>query len=402
MNRFYIIGLDDNRAQFFPPEVLHVIETHRVFSGGVRHHELMRPYLPVEARWIDIKVPLDRVFEQYQLYEGKESIVVFASGDPLFFGFATTIEKRMPHADIRLYPTFNSLQMLAHELLMPYHDMQVVSLTGRPWHELDRALIEGSTKLGVLTDREHTPTAIARRMLEYGYGNYTIYIGERLGNPEKQSIRQMTPELASVASFDMPNCVLLVKIAPGHSRPLGIPDDCFEHLDGRTKMITKMPIRLLSLSLLDLRCRSQFWDIGFCTGSVSIEAKLQFPHLHVTGFEIRPEGEALMRTNSRRFGTPGIDFFIGDFLSQDLTSLPAPDAIFIGGHGGKLVEIVGRVAEHMMPDAVIVFNSVSEESRSLFREAAERAGLQITQATHIALDQFNPITILKAERSALS
>ena len=36
---------------------------------------------------------------------------------------------------------------------MPYHDMRIVSLTGRPWHEFDRALIESASKIGVLTDR---------------------------------------------------------------------------------------------------------------------------------------------------------------------------------------------------------------------------------------------------------
>lgn len=65
-------------------------------------------------------------------------------------------------------------------------------------------------------------------------------------------------------------------------------------------MITKAPIRLLTLSALELNRRTSFWDIGFCTGSVSIEARLQFPHLHVTSFEIRPEGKRLMEINSRR------------------------------------------------------------------------------------------------------
>ena len=100
-------------------------------------------------------------------------------------------------------------------------------------------------------------------------------------------------------------------------------------------MITKMPIRLLSLSMLDLINRERFWDIGFCTGSVSIEAKLLFPHLHITSFEIREEGRKLMTENCHRFGTPGIEAIIGDFLSVDLSALEAPDAIFIGGHGVK-------------------------------------------------------------------
>lgn len=110
----------------------------------------------------------------------------------MFFGFAVTIQNRLPDAQIRLYPSFNSLQLLAQNLLMPYHDMRIVSLTGRPWHEFDRALIESASKIGVLTDREHTPTTIARRMLEYGYGNYTMFVGERLGNTERQSIRQFS------------------------------------------------------------------------------------------------------------------------------------------------------------------------------------------------------------------
>lgn len=52
-----------------------------------------------------------------------------------------------------------------------------------------------------------------------------------------------------------------------------------------------------------------------------------------------------MTENCRRFGTPGIEAIIGDFLSVDLSALEAPDAIFIGGHGGKLVEILMVVSK---------------------------------------------------------
>lgn len=396
MNRFYLIGLDDNRRPFFPPEIKEIIASHQIFSGGLRHREIMAPYLPKSITWIDIVVPLDNVFERYAAYEDKESIVVFASGDPLFYGFAATIRQRLPKALIRLYPTFNSLQKLAHALLMPYHDMRIVSLTGRPWHELDRALIEGAGKIGILTDRQHTPATIARRLLTYGYDNYTIYTGEHLGNPEKQNIRQFTLSTAVLNSFQAPNCVVLVKEKEGRVRPFGIPDDRFALLDGRAKMITKMPVRLLTLHHLELNRRLRLWDIGFCTGSVSIEAKLQFPHLYVTAFEIRPEGRELMETNSRRFGAPGIETYIGDFCETDLETLERPDAVFIGGHGGKLPAILARTAAKLTKDGVVVFNSVSEESRRLFAEAAAGAGLRIASETTIAVDRFNPITILKA------
>ena len=71
MNRFYVIGLDDNMRQYFPPEVLEIISSHRVFSGGVRHHEIVRSLLPEKADWIDIKVPLDEVFDRYRSYDGR-------------------------------------------------------------------------------------------------------------------------------------------------------------------------------------------------------------------------------------------------------------------------------------------------------------------------------------------
>ena len=154
MNNFTIIGIDDKEHPELPEQARAAIVTHHVFSGGKRHHEIMRDYLPEDHLWIDITVPLDDVFHQY---ENHPDIVVFASGDPLFFGFANTVLKRLPDAKITLIPMFNSLQTLAHRILLPYHDMHVVSLTGRPWHEFDRALIEGQEKIGVLTDREHTP-----------------------------------------------------------------------------------------------------------------------------------------------------------------------------------------------------------------------------------------------------
>ena len=326
--KFIVIGITDNPKPCFPPEVMEIIRRGKVFSGGKRHHEIVAPFLPADAQWIDITAPIDSVFEQYH-----DEVVVFASGDPLFFGFANTIKRRMPDAEIVVFPTFNSLQMLAHRLVMPYHDMRIVSLTGRPWSEFDKALIERAEKIGVLTDKEHTPATIAQRMLEYGYTNYTIYVGEHLGNPSLEKVTTLTLEEAAKTEFAMPNCLILYSCNSSDSCSkketwFGIPDNEFTLLDGREKMITKMPIRLLTLQALDLPKRHVFWDIGFCTGSVSIEARLQFPHLHIEAFEIRPECEAIIQENAHRFGVPGINVHIGDFLETDITALPHPNAVF--------------------------------------------------------------------------
>lgn len=393
MQTFYIIGISDDRNQFLSPEIRELISQGKIFSGGKRHHELVHAYLPENTVWIDITVPLNTVFSHY---EGHSEVIVFASGDPLFFGFANTVMRKLPSAKVVLFPTFNSLQMLAHRMLLPYQDMRTLSLTGRPWDAFDSALIRGEKLMGVLTDREKTPATIAARMLEYGYDNYRMTVGEALGNREEESVRTLSLEEASQSVFRFPNCLILER-SNVRPRPFGLPEGEFHLLNGRSKMITKMPVRLLTLSMLDLREKQSFWDIGFCTGSVSIEAKLQFPELKVTAFEQRPEGKELMECNSRKFGTPGITVLIGDFLETDISGLPAPDAIFIGGHGGKMVEILQKINEVLLPDGVIVFNSVSEESKALFMKGITQINRKVTQCTRVAVDSFNPIEIMKAE-----
>ena len=390
--RFHVIGMTDDQSGTFSAEILQLIARGKVFSGGKRHHEIVASLLPEDAVWIDITVPLDKVFSQYEAYA---EIIVFASGDPLFFGFANTLKKRLPDAWMRVYPTFNSLQILAHRLVLPYHDMRTVSLTGRPWQNLDEALIRGDKLIGALTDREKTPSRIAARMLEYGYDNYRMTVGVHLGNNQAEEVHTLPLDEVIGREFGFPNCLILEQTYQ-RERLFGIPESSFYLLNGREKMITKSPIRLQALSMLDLHQKHTFWDIGFCTGSVSIEAKLQFPHLQIHAFECRPEGETLINLNTRKFGTPGIEYHIGDFMELNLSDLPAPDAVFIGGHGGKLTEMLQKIDRYLLPGGCIVFHSVSENSLHLFREGIEAIDRRIDNEIGITVDSYNPITIIKA------
>ena len=391
---FSIIGITDSHHQWFPPEVMEVIKVGKVFSGGKRHHEIMRDFLPEDAVWIDITVPLSDVFRQYEAYD---DIVVFASGDPLFFGFANTIQRECPGCEMKVYPSFNSLQMLAHRMCIPYHDMHVVSLTGRPWDKFDEALINGEPLIGVLTDKKNTPQAIWQRMQDYGYTNYKMTVGENLGNEESERIYHLPCTIYNLPTPNSLNCLILQKTGT-RVRPFGIPESEFHLLDGRAKMITKMPIRLMSLAMMQLRERKTMWDVGFCTGSVSIEAKLQFPHLKITAFEVREEGRELMEKNSRKFGAPGIETVIGDFLQVDVSGYPKPDAVFIGGHGGRLPEMMKKIYQELEEGGVIVMNTVVQSSYDAFVQTAKELNMILEEPVRVALDDFNPITILKATK----
>lgn len=394
---FIIIGITDASEPCLDKSVRACIQGHKVFSGGKRHHEIVASLLPRDAKWIDIKAPLNEVFAQYAAID--EQIVVFASGDPLFFGFANTVKRKLPDAEIELYPAFNSLQMLAHRLVMPYHDMRIVSLTGRPWDEFYGSLIEHEPKIGVLTDGEHNPVTIAQRMIDYGYDDYEMIVGEHIGSESKERVtRWQLNELHEGMTFDYPNCLILKAKHKPTPRFFGIPDTAFDILDGRPRMITKMPIRLLSLQAMSLPQKNVMWDVGFCTGSVSIEARLMFPHLHIVAFEKREEGEQLMRNNARRMHAPGIATIIGDFMECDISRLPKPDAVFIGGHGGHLKEIMSKVNDVLEPGGCIVMNSVTAMSKAMFEDSASQLGMDMGAPLHLSIDDYNPIYIMKCTK----
>ncbi len=382
-----VIGMGDSPRPGLPREVLLEIASCRVFSGGRRHHGLVRDLLPPGAEWVDVAPPIDAMLKRY---EGVDRLVVFASGDPLFHGIAATIVNRFPECAMRVFPAFNSLQALAHRLCLPYHDMRAVSLVGRPWNALDEALVRDDVLIGILADRRKSPHAIRSRLLEYGYGNYELFVGERLGG-EAERVGPYDPE----REYAHPCCLIARRTEP-RPRPFGIPDDELFTLPGRAGMVTKMPCRLLALSALGLGESRTLWDIGFCTGSVSIEARLRFPHLDITAFEKRPGAERLLMENARKFGTPGIRAVMGDFLEADISGLAPPDAVFVGGHGGMLPRIMERV--HPLLGGSMVFNSVTPGSAAAFMETAARLGMRAGTFHVVRVDGHNPITILKATK----
>ena len=390
-----IIGISDRIPEFTRHEHT-LIQSAKYFAGGKRHKDLVEEFLPYGYKWSNITVPLSNLFET--INTSNSDWVVFASGDPLFYGIGITLKREFPEVEIETVPTFNSLQLLAHRFQLPYGEFPAISLTGRSFEQLDKALIQGVERMGILTDRKNTPASIAQRMLEFGYSNYTMYYGECLGG-ENENVKLLSLEEALILDFKHPNCFYLEK-TDDRIPQKGIPESDFIPLEGRPNMITKMPIRLATLALMELNQHKVFWDIGACTGSVSVEARLNHPHLKVIAFEKREESEHLIQENARKFQTPGIEFFIGDYLETDKSHLPKTDAVFLGGYGGKMDEVLDDVDSHLSENGIVAFNSVSEKSRNGFINWCVKQNYSVKNKTQMVVDEFNPITILIATKNS--
>lgn len=388
-----IIGIYDKKPEFSAEQQKAIAET-RLFAGGKRHYELIKRWLPENACWVDITVPLSNFFDKVK--KSGENWLVFASGDPLFFGIGNTLKRELPDANFVFYPVFNSLQLLAHRFGINYGEFKTVSLTGRDWHAFDKALLHGEKRLAILTDRKNTPATIAQRMLEFGYNNYRMLYGQCLGG-ENERIAELSLQDAVTFPFSHPNCFFLEMTEDRIPRK-GIPETEFEILEGRPKMITKMAIRMLTLAALELHNKKVFWDVGACTGSVSIEARLHFPDLKVVAFEKRKESLEIIKKNARKFQTPGIQLFIGDYAEMDKANQEQPDAVFLGGYGGKMEVILNDVNTHLLHGGIIVFNSVSEQSENSFLCWGRKNNYQLQIQQKLAVDEHNPISILAIKK----
>lgn len=389
-----MIGISNEPDYILPDAVRQLLPSHKVFSGGKRHYELVKKHLPAHHHWIDIQGNMPVLFEQFSQHNGP--VVVFASGDPLFYGFAGTIQKFDPAATMKIYPYFNSIQLLCHANNLAYANLRNVSVHGRSWDELDNALLTQAPMIGVLTDQQKTPAVIAQRMLEYNFTNYRMIVGEDLGGLHHRTTTFELTEAIRHTAHQL-NCVILVRTYR-QAFSYGIADHLFYSLENRPNMITKMPVRLSSLSFLDLAGRNVLWDIGFCTGAVSIEARRSYPHLRIVAFEQRSECSELMDKNMRRHSTPGITSVMGDFFETDLHLYPAPDAVFIGGHGGRLEELLRKLDTLLPSGGRIVLNAVKEESKTQFTAIAQALDYTLSTPMVIRVDDHNPITILGAEK----
>ena len=151
----------------------------------------------------------------------------------------------------------------------------------------------------------------------------------------------------------------------------GLPEDVFDQRKPKLGLITKREIRVLSLARLALQPDSVVWDIGAGSGSVGIEAARLAPHGRVFAVEKNADDFEIVRSNVDKFRVPHVTVLHAT-APERLDELPDPDAVFVGGSGGKLREILSIAAARLRANGRIVVNAITldtlYETVTVFRE----------------------------------
>ncbi len=389
-----VIGIGHDGPAGLSPEAREHIARAQVLAGGIRH-------LAFFPEWQGEKIVFDGDFPQRiaRLKEctAERKVVVLASGDPLFYGIGRLLLEAFPREQLLFLPHLSSVQLAFARIKETWDDACIVSLHGRPLQGLLPALRRCEDKIAVFTDARNSPAAIGAYMCEIGCAAayHVIWVCENLGGPDERVTPWRPRELElEIETFSPLNIVVLLRLSAipnaGQSLPLiGIPEQMLSHRTRHGNLITKREIRLLSLCYLELRRHEVFWDVGAGSGSVSIEAACFNPTLEIFAIEKDEEAYANLEVNIRAFGALGVHPIAGtapDVFAQ----LPDPDAVFVGGSGGKLEAILATTLERLKPGGRLVVNCITLDNLSRGWNWLRDQGAQ-PQVTSVQLARSRPL-----------
>ncbi len=329
--------------------------------------------------------------------EKPEQACVLLSGDSGFFSGAASLLPllRETSAESEVFPGISSVQVLAARLGIPWQDWHLVSAHGQACDPV--AELMSGKPCFFLTSGAEAARTLCREISEAGLGKLHVAVGENLGQQTEQVFRRSAEELTEYP-FSPLNVLLVEAVPVPAARTPGIPDEAF--IRSQIPM-TKQEVRAAALARLAVTPRDVCWDIGSGTGSVGVEMAMHSSA--VWAVEEKAEAVELIRKNREHFRVWNLRIRQGS-APEALEGLPKPDAVFIGGSGGRLPEILNAL-HHANPDARICISAITLETLQCALDGLQQWGLQpeVAQisvsrsrqagASHLLLAQ-NPVFLI--------
>lgn len=420
-----IIGVLDNGVDGLTPHALAHIEAADLIIGGTRVLELFANRFARHAERRDLTGKFGQVSEWIrEAQEQERRVVVLATGDPLCHGIAGFLQARLCIEACEVLPNVSTAQLACARLGLPWQEMKICSVHGRdagewregagPEHGLYeiRRAVHRHDRLAIFTSPDNTPDRIARMLVSEGLdAQFHLAVAERLLQPDENIIADCSVAEAAGRRFADPNVLLLWRsgLRP-RTVSFGLADDSYRQRQPDKGLITKREVRAVSLARLQLCADSIVWDIGAGSGAVGLEAARLAPEGHVYAIEKNVEDAAIALDNRRRLGVYNHTLAHGK-APQGLETWPDPDAVFIGGSGGELEELIRMCLQRLKPEGWLVMNFVTLENLADALHALKscHAVWDVTQlqaarsqpVLHLhRMAAENPVWIVAAQRGA--
>lgn len=415
-NKVYIVGIGhkplDERCRKVLSEAASILVPRRLMEVFRRY-----PEHAAVAGKTAVVGKVGEIITRIRENPGKETMVLLASGDPMFHGTGRLVISACGSENVEVFPDLSSVQVAFSKLGEHWDDACLVSvhaaaaLAGegrllRP--EQIPALLVRHTRVAVLTDGTNSPAEVARHLLASPFAaSVTVHVFEKLGYGREERITSGRPADIAAKRFADPNVVILVRHdgAPPSPAPcFGLRETEFVHSRG---LITKDEVRAVSIHALCLPDRGVLWDVGAGCGSLSVETGRLFPGLTVCAVEKEGTRARHIAGNALRLGAPNV-LVVKGRAPGAFSKLPCPDRVFVGG-GGKDTRGIIDTAGQRMDRGIIVVNAVTLETLHDAIDSLEKGGFAV-EASQVGISrlrtlagrrQFAPLTqvyVIKGER----
>ncbi|MEM7479395.1 MAG: precorrin-6y C5,15-methyltransferase (decarboxylating) subunit CbiE [Planctomycetota bacterium] len=416
--RITIIGIGDDGLEGLTQQALeHVLKAKRIFGPSSLLERVAQSQAEHEAEHIVLSPDLDQLSETVKKALDSaetDTPVMLASGDPLFYGTTRFLFERLGRDRFEVFPHVSSMQLAFARVKESWDDAYLTNLATQT---IDRVVdrIRIAEKVGVFTSLNCTPKDLASALLEHGIDYFNAYVCENLGSKDECVTRGSLEQIAN-QEFANLNVMILVRLPDIPDRParmegrkvFGNPDDCFLQSQPKRGLLTQCEVRVLALSEMDLGPNSIAWDVGAGSGSVAIEAAQLSPGGHVYGIEMDVEDYNLLIENSRTFGVNNLTPVLGE-APKAWEQLPDPNAIFIGGTGRGVLQIVQSAWPRLKAKGSLVVQLASIDNVSSLVEDLRKLGtdpqvLMINlarsqqQLDALRLESANPAFLVTAKK----
>jgi precorrin-6B C5,15-methyltransferase / cobalt-precorrin-6B C5,C15-methyltransferase len=394
-----VVGIGDAGLASLSATARAIVEAGEVLVGGERHLAMVPDHPGERLRW---RCPLDATLDDLAALRGRR-VVVLASGDPMCFGVGEMLVRRFELSELRVLPAPSAFSLVCARLGWPLARVACLSAHSRPLASVRRH-IAPCARLAVLSRDGATPNALAQVLAEEGFGPSRLWVFEHLDGPAER-LAQGTAAAWPERTFAKLNTVAIECVAEPRAAiraPLpGLPDDAFES-DG---MLTKREVRAATLARLMPLPGQCLWDIGAGSGAIAIEWLRAADGARAIAVEQDGTRCATIGRNAERLGTPELTV-VQARAPDGLTSLPVPDAVFVGGGIGAPA-MLETCWQRLRPGGRLVANVVTVEGEQrLFAWQAEHGGdlLRIEVARLDALGGYRawrpalPVTQLAAHK----
>ncbi len=422
----YIIGVLDNGPDGVSPAALAHIARADLVIGARRTLALFEEIFAPQAQQRELGEGLTKVPQWIEAAQAEsQKVAVLATGDPLCHGIGRYLIGKLGSSHCEVIPNVSTLQLAFARLGLAWQNAAICSAHSKdagewspeagPDHGLYPVLqtAQNSDLIALFTSPENSPDRIARMLISAGLGEaFTLSVAERLLLDGERIIRDLPLSEAATQQFANPNVVILQRRHQNQAVLMGLADHQFAQRKPDKGLITKREVRAVSLARLQLRPDSIVWDIGAGSGSVGLEAARLCSRGYVYAIEKNEADVAIARQNRQQMAVTNYRVQHGK-APDHLADWPDPDAVFFGGSGGELAQLIRLCLSRMRADGWLVMNFVTLENLSLATQTLKTLNarwdvtqLQASRSQPILqmhrMAAENPVWIVSAQRGNTS